>query len=84
MTLKQFTDHSANEQLQIIQERGVLIGKREHPHHYIQLFQVDAFYAEVSFRKRDDTVLKVGGLDHPILLEPYLNQLNISNLFATE
>jgi hypothetical protein len=80
MTLEEFSSKAGDVQVNIAKESGVLIGKREHTYHNIQLYQVDTFYVEVFFRKKDDSIWKVGAFDHLILLQPYLDQVDISNL----
>lgn len=83
MTLEEFSSKPGYEQIEIVNEKGVLIGEREHPGHNIKLYRLDDFYAEVFFRKCDDTIWKVGGFDHPILLQPYLDQIDLSGLLTT-
>ena len=80
MTLSEFENCSAEEQLSLVERNGVLVGRRAHTHHNIELFQLDAFYVEVFFRKKDSSVWKICGFDHPVLLQPYLDQNNLSNL----
>ncbi|GAA4736409.1 hypothetical protein [Flavisolibacter ginsenosidimutans] len=80
MTLEEFDNLFVDDQVTMIENRGVLIGEREESHHRFLLFQIDAFYTEVALRKKDDTIWKVGCFDHPILLEPYLNRIDLSEI----
>ena len=80
MTLTEFTALDADKQVEIIAHSGVHIAVREHPHHSIRLYQMDTFYAEIFLCKKDNSIWKVGGFDHPILLQPYLKQIDISSL----
>lgn len=80
MILSDFTENDGDEQIRIIKEVGVLVGKREQLNYNISLYQIDNFYAEIFFRKKDDSIWKVGGFDHPILLKPYLDQIDITSI----
>jgi hypothetical protein len=80
MTLDEFTVQAGEDQIAFIKAKGALVGKRFHTHHYIHLYQIDNFYTEVFLRNEDDTIWKVGAFDHPILLQPYLDQVDISSL----
>lgn len=82
MTLDQFTSYPPDVQLDIIRSEGVLIGEREDTYSRIELFQLHAFYAEMFYRKEDNELWKAGGFDHPILLQPYLNQINLEGLMG--
>lgn len=80
MNLDEFTNCDGYDQLLIIEEHGVLVGERENTYHRILLYQLYSFYAEVFYRMDDNSVWKIGGFDHPILLNPYLDQIDISQL----
>ncbi|RYY62803.1 MAG: hypothetical protein EOO12_13250 [Chitinophagaceae bacterium] len=84
MTLTEFEQCDGGSQLAIINESGVPIGMRAHGPYEVHLFQVDAFYTEIFFRKSDRSIWKVGGFDHPVLLQPYLEQIDISSLWQPE
>ncbi|TCZ74539.1 hypothetical protein [Flaviaesturariibacter aridisoli] len=81
MTLSEFAQRDGGSQLAIIHERGVPVGHRDQGPYEVRLYQVDAFYAEIFFRKHDRSIWKVGGFDHPVLLQPYLDQIDIRSLW---
>jgi predicted amidohydrolase len=80
LNLEEFTSHDGYNQLLIIEEHGIMVGERENKYHKIHLYQMDSFYAEIFYRRDDNSVWKIGGFDHPILLNPYLDQIDISQL----
>jgi hypothetical protein len=84
MTLNAFTSLSAEDQLFLVHDKGVEIGNREQTLHHIYLYQLYAFYVEIFFRKSDDTIWKVGGFDHPVLLKPYLDQIDLNELYKSK
>ena len=83
ITLNDFVNSDANEQVEILKRQGVQVGKRDYGHYIVHLFQIDSFYAEIFYRKIDFSIWKVGGFDHQVLLTPYLEKINIDNLGLT-
>ncbi len=84
MTLNQFTAYDPDVQVDIIRAEGTLIGNREDSYSLVELYQLHNFYAELYFRREDDELWKAGGFDHPVLLKPYLDQIDISSLQLDE
>ena len=80
MNLAEFTDLPHDEQLIIIMEEGVPVAEAEDSHSEIVLYQLYNFYASVYISKSDETIWKFGGFDHPILLQPFLDKIDISDL----
>jgi predicted amidohydrolase len=80
LRLDEFTNQDGYNQLLIVEENGNKVGERENDYHKIWLYQIDSFYVEVFYRKDDNSIWKVGGFDHPVLLNPYLDQVDISQL----
>lgn len=57
--------------------RGVCIGGRADSEHIILLYQIESFYIEVYFHKKDHYITKFFGFDDMDLLDPYLEKINI-------
>jgi hypothetical protein len=81
MTVKEFQKLPDEEQFMILKERGVLIGQRENDHHYARLYRIDGFYMELFFLRWSQRLWKYHSLDHEVILTPYLDQINIDQLF---
>lgn len=81
MTLKEFTELLTQEQLNRVLEIGVLVGHREDADCEMFLYQMHAFYVEVSYHKEDGRLLHIMPFEHHLLLDPYLDQIDLSSLF---
>jgi hypothetical protein len=80
MTLNKFCELSFGEQIAIIKDRGALIGERQDKYATMHLYQIDAFYVELAFTKSDGILWKIGPFDHPVLLQPYLDRIDIGGI----
>jgi hypothetical protein len=68
------------EQLELIQLDGVYIGKRWEKKFSILLYQLEDFYVEVIYRKYRCYVSSIRCFRSTMLLEPYLEQVDIEPL----
>lgn len=68
------------EQADIIQETGVMIGKRKDEYHNILLFQVEGFYAEIYYHSHFNVIIKIKTFSNTNNLEPYLQAINLDDL----
>jgi hypothetical protein len=68
------------EQLELIQNDGVYIGKRWNKKISILLYQINDFYVEVIYRKYRCYVDRIRCFRSTMLLEPYLDQVDIEPL----
>lgn len=80
MTLNDFENLSSDEQIAVVEENGVLIGEREDGIHDMFLYQLYSFYVEMTYNKSDKELWRIGPFDHPVLLRPYLDQIDITGL----
>jgi len=80
MKLHSLGQMSELEQADLIMENGVLIGKRTDGFYKILLFQVNAFYAEIYYHSHFNVIIKIKTFSHTEALEPYLSQIEISDL----
>jgi hypothetical protein len=55
-----------------------MVDTREHSIHYMRLYQLYSFYVGMTFNKDDNELWRIGPFDHPVLLTPYLNGIDIS------
>lgn len=68
------------EQLEHIQNDGVYIGKRWNKKNSLLLYQVNDFYVEVNYLKYRCYVYRIRCFRSTMLLEPYLDQVDIEPL----
>lgn len=80
MTVYDFRMLSDCEQIDLLYKEGVYIGKRAHPGATILLYQLDAFYVEVYYQKYRCLVKRLHCFTSTILLNPYLEQINVEEL----
>ena len=79
MTLNEFTILDEMEQRNAILD-GVHIGERTDDKHWVLLYQLGDFYVEVFYHKADYVIVKYNPFTKSELLEPYLNEIDISSL----
>lgn len=79
MTLYEFKMLDEMEQIETVWE-SVLLGKRKDEQYDYELYQIDAFYAELRYVKNEKVVTALKTFANPDLLEPYFDQINIVNL----
>lgn len=80
MTLYFFQLLPEQEQIAVLYELGVFIGKRKEAFSIILLYQLESFYVEVHYRKYRSHVKKLHCFDSTELLDPYLEQIDVENL----
>lgn len=80
MTLHEFRSTSQYVQKSMIKLHGTFLLKRRTVETYAYLFQVDGFYAEVFFNERSGNILQIKAFDSIDDLEPYLEEVDISEV----
>jgi hypothetical protein len=80
MKLCEYESLPEAEQLELIQKDGVYIGKLREKQFSILLYQIEDFYVEVIYRKHRCYILSIRCFRSTILLEPYLQQVDIEPL----
>ena len=68
------------EQIDILYQYGVYIGKRKEGFSIILLYQFESFYVEVFYRKYRSHVKQLHCFESTELLDPYLEQIDVENL----
>ena len=67
------------DQIEILYQFGVYIGKHKQPF-YIFLYQLEGFYVEVFYRKYRSHVKHLHCFESTEFLDPYLEQIDVENL----
>jgi hypothetical protein len=67
-------------QARVICECGVRLGERRTTEMFIELYQIDSFYAEVHYRQSDSEVMKITSFDDVCYLEPYFGSISLPDL----
>ena len=80
MTLYDFQLLPDQEQIAVLYECGVYIGKRKDAFSVVLLYQLESFYVEVYYRKYRSHIKKLHCFDSTELLDPYLEQIDVENL----
>ena len=68
------------DQIEILYQYGVYVGKRKEAFSVILLYQFESFYVEVFYRKYRSHVRRLHCFESTDLLDPYLEQIDVENL----
>ena len=79
MTKYEFQLLPEQEQINILYQQGVYIGKRKESFSIILLYQLESFYVEVFYRKYRSHVKNLHCFESTELLDPYLEQIDVEN-----
>ena len=77
MKLLEFQLLSQDEQIIILYQQGVYIGKKRQGDRTRLLFQLDSFYVEVIYTSYRRSIHRIHISDSTAILEPYLEQIKI-------
>ncbi|HEU4472173.1 MAG TPA: hypothetical protein VFR58_13870 [Flavisolibacter sp.] len=80
MTLFDFQLLAEEQQIGILYEQGVYIGKRKEEAITVLLYQVEGFYVEVFYRFYRRHIEKLRSSAAVSILEPYLEQIDVDQL----
>ena len=81
MTLKEFKYLSEDDQQFVLQTKAVHIASIKDERESLELFQLDSFYIEIECIHSFMKVLTVNFFDETTLLEPYLNNIDIDEVY---
>jgi len=84
MTLIEFLLLGEDEQLEELYKDGVFVGKLVTDTKSTILYQLDAFYVEITFRSYRKYISKVKCFKSPENLLPYIDQVELSDLIKCE
>lgn len=80
MNVYQYNQLSNGQQLDTIEQSGVLLAERERSYYRIKLYQVDSFYVEVYYHTHFNVVVNINPFTNTGCLEPYLQKIDIEPL----
>ena len=80
MTLHHFNTLNQNKQKETMLERGAFLADRTTEDFITILYQVDGFYVEIIYLRADNKIVLVRSFDSADELQPYLEQIDLSNL----
>ena len=81
MTLEQFKYLNEDDQQFVLQRRAVYIATLENSQCKKELFQLDSFYIEIEYQTTFMQVLTVNLFEDPSILEPYLECIDIDEIY---
>ena len=81
MNLWEFKHLSEEDQQYVLQKKAVHIATINDEQESLELFQVDSFYIEIECIHSFLKVITVNFFDETSLLEPYLESINIEEIF---
>jgi hypothetical protein len=82
MNLSTFDSLSSDQQLQIVRERGAYLLTRKGRNGRIGLYHLGPIFVEVWYDPEDTYVKMVRAFKSVALLEPYLEKIQVLNLYA--
>lgn len=80
MTVTDFGTLTTSEQLELLQTRGVYLGKRKLQGKAVILYQFNELYVEIFYIKYRQVIDYIYCFSTTDLLEPYLNEINIDDV----
>lgn len=82
MTDRIYITTSEIERVRILWEKGVLLAERAEGFHTFRLYQLHDIYIEVMWHTHFNVALKVITFSDTNLLEPYLKNISLENIFS--
>lgn len=67
-------------QVEVLFNQGIHIADRADDKYCMILFQIDDFYVELYYHLERDTLKKLRSFKHTRFIEPYLDQIDLSEL----
>lgn len=80
MTLYDFYSLSREEQKQMVQDKGVQLVSRNMYDVQLRLYELGGLYVECYYDKATEVILPLRSFRTPDLLDPYLDEIDISPL----
>jgi hypothetical protein len=82
MTMVEFKQLELPEQIADLYEHGVYLGKRKEEELAVLLYQLDCFYVEVFYKTYRKDVLEIQVSESVLVLDPYLEQIDLEFLVS--
>ena len=80
MNLYEFELLCEHDQVDVLYKKGVFLGKRKVGGFSVVLYQVDAFYVEILYKKYRYYINRTRCFTSTKFLDPYLNSVDINDL----
>ncbi len=80
MRLHDFIRLTQKEQVTLLYEQGVYIGKRKQGNLVVVLYQLEGFYAEVFYRTYRRVIDRISCFSGTARLDPYLTGMDVEGL----
>jgi hypothetical protein len=80
MKMHEFTHLSLHKKAALLYKEGVYIGNRKRGQSVVLLYQVEGFYAEVSYRTYRREIDRISCFSGTRRLDPYLANINVKHL----
>lgn len=81
MTLYQFNVLEEKEKYEMLWDEGVVIANRQTDENKFLLYQLDGFYAELTYNPEMNKIINLRTFTNTNQLEPYLNNMKIPEMF---
>lgn len=80
MKMYEFQSLSQKEQIMILYQQGIYIGKKKEGVFTVLLYQLDSFYIEITYASYRRSIRTLKCSDSTSVLDPYLEQIPIEYL----
>ena len=80
MNVNDFEQVSRAQQIELLYDQGIYIGKRLVAGYRAVLYQLDSFYVEVVYKKYRSEISRISCSEFTSKLDPYLEQIEIEIL----
>lgn len=77
MTIRSFLQLTEEEQLTLLTEEGIYIGKRTDRPFLSVLYQLESFYVEILYREYRRLIWIMNCSESTAILDPYLDQVRV-------
>ncbi len=78
--LSDFRNLEAKQQVDLLYAKGSYLGKRQADTFVVVLYQLDAFYVEIYYKKYRRHIQRIQCFQSTQFLDPYLQQINLHEL----
>lgn len=80
MTVKEFRQLPESEQIDLLYQHGVYVGKRRENRATVVLYQLDGFYVKIVYRQYRQSVIALLCFTSTSVLLPFLKQIDVEEL----
>ena len=80
MTIYHFNKLNEEDQINTIEQDGVLVSEREDSFCYIKLYQIENFYVEFFYHSHFNVLINIHAFKNMACLDPYLQNMDVEAL----